>query len=307
MRIVAAIGGNALLRRGQALSANNQRENVRHAAAQLAQLALHHELVLVHGNGPQVGLLALQAAAYTATPPYPLDILGAQTEGMIGYLLEQEIDNRLPPQRCVSTLLTRVQVDAQDSAFQTPSKPIGPVYTQAQAQQLRASNGWAMAADEGGFRRVVPSPEPLRVLNLAPITWLLAHQAVVICGGGGGIPVVATGQGHALAGVEAVIDKDLCAALLATELKADCLLILTDVDAVYQNWGNPGQQALRQTSPEQLGGMQFASGSMAPKVLAACRFAQRSGKSAYIGAMEQAQAILRGEAGTRIAPNLSAG
>jgi carbamate kinase len=302
MRIVAAIGGNALLRRGQVLSAENQRDNVRRAAASIAQLAQAHELVLVHGNGPQVGLLALQAAAYAATvEPYPLDVLGAETEGMIGYMLEQEIDNCLPDARTVATLLTRVQVDATDPAFKAPSKPIGPMYTEPQAQQMTADKGWAMARDETGFRRVVPSPEPLRIVNIEPIAWLLERNAVVICGGGGGIPVVAAGKGHALAGVEAVIDKDLCAALLATELQADALLILTDVDAVYLHWATPQQQALSFATPTMLRRQQFAAGSMAPKVKAACNFVEKSGKSAYIGAMEQVQAILQGSAGTQIA------
>jgi carbamate kinase len=303
MLVVAAIGGNALLRRGQALSAQNQRDNVRRAAASIAQLALTHQLVLVHGNGPQVGLLALQAAAYAAVEPYPLDVLGAETEGMIGYLLEQEIDNCLPDERAVATLLTRVQVDAADPAFQAPSKPIGPMYTEPQAQQIAADKGWAMARDETGFRRVVPSPEPQRIVNLAPIAWLLEHNAVVVCGGGGGIPVVSVGQGHALAGVEAVIDKDLCAAVLALSLKADCLLILTDVDAVYLHWATPQQQALSFATPAMLSGLQFAAGSMAPKIKAACKFVQQSGKPAYIGAMEQVEAILQGSAGTQIAPS----
>jgi carbamate kinase len=301
MRIVVAIGGNALLRRGQALSAQNQRENVRRAAASLAQLALAHQLVLVHGNGPQVGLLALQAAAYTPVEPYPLDVLGAETEGMIGYLLEQEIDNCLPDERSVATLLTRVQVDADDPAFAAPSKPIGPMYTEPQARQMAADKGWAMAPDETGFRRVVPSPEPQRIVSIEPIAWLLERNAVVICGGGGGIPVVAAGEGHALAGIEAVIDKDLCAALLAAELKADTLLILTDVDAVYLHWATPQQQALSFATPAMLRGQQFAAGSMAPKVKAACNFVERSGKLAYIGAMEQVDAILQGSAGTQIA------
>jgi carbamate kinase len=301
MRLVIAIGGNALLRRGQKLSANNQRENVRRAAESIAKIAQGNELILVHGNGPQIGLLALQAAAYIPLEPYPLDVLGAQTEGMIGYWLEQEIDNCLPAARTVATLLTRIEVDANDPAFAAPSKPIGPMYDQAQALRLSTEYGWAVSRDEMGFRRVAPSPEPLRIVNINPIVWLLEHDAVVICGGGGGIPVVAKGAGHALVGVEAVIDKDLCAALLAKELKADCLVILTDVDAVYLNWGTPEQEELSFATPSMLRGVSFAAGSMAPKVKAACQFAQLTHKPAYIGAMEQVEAILNGEAGTRVA------
>jgi carbamate kinase len=303
MRLVIAIGGNALLRRGQKLSATNQRENVRRAAESIAKIAQGNELILVHGNGPQIGLLALQAAAYIPIEPYPLDVLGAQTEGMIGYWLEQEIDNCLPDARTVATLLTRIEVDANDPAFAAPSKPIGPMYDQAQALRLSTEHGWAVSHDEMGFRRVVPSPEPLRIVNINPIVWLLEHDAVVVCGGGGGIPVVAKGAGHALVGVEAVIDKDLCAALLAEELKADCLLILTDVDAVYLNWGTPEQEELSFATPSMLRGVAFAAGSMAPKIKAACQFAQRTGKPAYIGAMEQVGEILEGNAGTQIALN----
>ena len=189
MRIVVALGGNALLRRGQQLSAQNQQDNVQRAAAAIAQVAQGNELVLVHGNGPQVGLLALQAAAYAPSPPFPLDVLGAQTEGMIGYLLEQELDNCLPNERTVATLLTRVEVYAQDPAFSAPTKPIGPMYTQDQAAQLRQERGWAMAPDESGFRRVVASPKPQRIVNIEPIAWLLERGAVVVCSGGGGIPV----------------------------------------------------------------------------------------------------------------------
>ncbi len=229
MKLVIALGGNALLRRDQALSADNQLENIRRAAAQLARVAVTHQLVLTHGNGPQVGLLALQSAAYTAVESYPLDVLGAQTDGMIGYLLEQELANLLPASRTVTTLLTRVEVDADDAAFEHPAKPIGPVYTQAVAEHIAATKHWAMAADGTGFRRVVASPLPLRVLGLDPIRWLLERGALVIAAGGGGIPVARGIDGHSLHGVEAVIDKDLCSGLLAHELEADCLIIATDV------------------------------------------------------------------------------
>ena len=299
MRLVIALGGNALLRRGQPLTADNQLENIRRAAAQLARVAPNHELVLTHGNGPQVGLLALQSAAYTAVEAYPLDVLGAQTDGMIGYLLEQELANLLPA-RTVTTLLTRVEVDPNDLAFAKPTKPIGPVYTQDESKRVAAEKNWVMAPDGNSFRRVVASPQPLRVLGLDPIRWLLEKGALVIAAGGGGIPVVRGADGHSLKGVEAVIDKDLCSGVLAHELKADCLVIATDVAAVFVDWGKPQQRALKNVSPKTLAGMTFPAGSMAPKVDAACRFVEASGKRAVIGSLDQIEAMLSGSAGTQI-------
>ena len=299
MRLVIALGGNALLRRGQPLTANNQLENIRRAAAQLARVAFNNELVLTHGNGPQVGLLALQSAAYTAVESYPLDVLGAQTDGMIGYLLEQELANLLPL-RTVTTLLTRVEVDPKDPAFAKPTKPIGPVYTQDESRRVAAEKHWTMAPDGDSFRRVVASPQPLRVLGLDPIRWLLERGALVIAAGGGGIPVVRGVDGHSLQGVEAVIDKDLCSGVLARELQADCLVIATDVAAVYVDWGKPQQRALGNVSPKTLAGMTFPAGSMGPKIEAACRFVASSGKRAVIGSLDQIEAMLSGAAGTQI-------
>ena len=299
MKLVIALGGNALLRRGQPLTADNQLENIRRAAAQLARVASNNELVLTHGNGPQVGLLALQSAAYTAVEAYPLDVLGAQTDGMIGYLLEQELANVLPA-RTVTTLLTRVEVDPNDPAFAKPTKPIGPVYTQEEATRVAAEKNWVMAPDGNSFRRVVASPQPLRVLGLDPIRWLLARGALVIAAGGGGIPVVRGTDGHSLQGVEAVIDKDLCSGVLAHELKADCLVIATDVEAVFSDWGTPQQRALGSVSLKTLAGMTFPAGSMGPKIDAACRFVKASGKRAVIGSLDQIEAMLAGSAGTQI-------
>ena len=299
MRLVIALGGNALLRRGQPLTADNQLENIRRAAAQLARVAASHELVLTHGNGPQVGLLALQSAAYTAVEGYPLDVLGAQTDGMIGYLLEQELANLLPS-RTVTTLLTRVEVDPKDPAFSKPTKPIGPIYTQDESKRVAAEKHWTMAPDGDNFRRVVPSPQPLRVLGLEPIRWLLEKGALVIAAGGGGIPVVRGIDGNSLQGVEAVIDKDLCSGVLAHELKADCLVIATDVSAVFVDWGKPRQRALSHVSPKTLAGMSFPAGSMGPKIEAACRFVQASDKRAVIGSLDQIEAMLAGNAGTQI-------
>lgn len=300
MKLVVAIGGNALLRRGQALTAENQLDNIRRAAIQLARVAGAHQLVLTHGNGPQVGLLALQSAAYTAVEAYPLDVLGAQTDGMIGYLLEQELANLLPDSRAVTTLLTRVEVDPDDPAFKHPTKPIGPVYTQDEAQRVAEARHWTTAPDGAGFRRVVASPQPLRVLGLDPIRWLLGHGALVIAVGGGGIPVARGPDGHSLHGVDAVIDKDLCSGLLARGLEADCLVIATDVAAVYLDWGLPSQRALRKVSPQALAGYPFPAGSMGPKVKAATDFVLATGKRAVIGSLDQIEKMLAGEAGTEV-------
>ena len=300
MRLVVAIGGNALLRRGQALSAANQLENIRVATTQLARVALAHELVLTHGNGPQVGLLALQSAAYTEVEAYPLDVLGAETDGMIGYLIEQELANALPDSRTVATLLTRVEVDPEDTAFTHPSKPIGPVYNEADAQRLVAARHWAIAADGTGFRRVVASPQPLRVLGLDPIRWLLERGAVVIAAGGGGIPVAKGIEGPQLHGVDAVIDKDLCSGLLARGIEADCLVIVTDVKAVFLDWGTPAQRAVDKVTPEALASHAFAAGSMGPKVAAACEFVRATGKRAVIGSLDEIEAMLAGTAGTQV-------
>ena len=300
MRVVVALGGNALLRRDQPPTADNQLANIRRAAAQLARVAEHHDLVLTHGNGPQVGLLALQAAAYIDVDAYPLDVLGAQTDGMIGYLLEQELANLLPATRAITTLITRVEVDAQDPAFGHPSKPIGPTYTQVESERVAAAKGWNMAADGASFRRVVASPQPLRVLGIQAIRWLLEHGALVIAAGGGGIPVARNGEGNDLHGVEAVIDKDLCSSLLARELHADVLVIATDVPAVYLDWGQPTQRALGKVTPHELSEHDFAVGSMKPKVDAARAFVLATGRRAVIGSLEQIEAMLAGSAGTQV-------
>ncbi len=303
MKLVIALGGNALLRREQAPSAANQLENIRRAAAQIARIAPGNELVLTHGNGPQVGLLALQAAEHIAAQAFPLDVLGAQTDGMIGYLLEQELANLLPVSHTVATLLTRVEVDLRDPAFGHPTKPIGPMYTQAEAQRVAAARQWSTAADGTGFRRVVASPQPLRVLGLEPIRWLLERGALVIAAGGGGIPVARGADGKTLQGVDAVIDKDLCSGLLARDLQADCLVIATDVAAVYLDWGKPGQRALGKVTPHMLAQQSFTAGSMGPKVEAACQFVLATGKRALIGSLDQIEEMLAGNAGTEVSPH----
>ena len=299
MRIVVALGGNALLRRGEAPTGNNQRRNVRVAAEALAPLVRDHQLVITHGNGPQVGLLALQSAARPADEALPLDVLDAETEGMIGYLIEQELSGLLPPDRLCATLLTQIEVDADDPAFRDPSKPIGPIYGEQEARRIARERGWSVARDGEHFRRVVASPRPRRILELGVINQLVDRGVVVICAGGGGIPVVRRADGS-LIGVEAVIDKDAASSLLATALEADALLMLTDVDAVYLDWGLAHARPLHDVNVAELRRHRFAAGSMGPKVEAACDFVEAGGGLAGIGALADAQAILDGLAGTRV-------
>lgn len=300
MRIVVALGGNALLRRGEPLTAAVQRTNVRIAALALADLARDHEIIVAHGNGPQVGLLALQGASYDPQKPWPLDVLGAETDGMIGYLIEQELMNALPKGSHCATLLSRVEVDPKDPAFGTPSKPIGPVYTDTEAAQAASDHGWQMVQEaNGGMRRIVPSPMPLRIIGLDAIKVLLDAKHIVICAGGGGIPVIRNASGD-MEGVEAVIDKDRTSALLALGLSADALLLLTDVPAVYRDFGAPTQSAISTTTPAKLSNLDLPPGSMGPKVAAAVAFATASGKLAGIGQLTDARAILEGRAGTRV-------
>jgi carbamate kinase len=301
MLIVVALGGNALLRRGEPMTADNQRRNVRIAAKALAPVAEHHKLVIGHGNGPQVGLLALQGAAYTKVETYPLDVLGAETEGMIGYMIEQELGNLLPFERPFATLLTMVEVDPDDPAFKSPTKFIGPIYTKDEAAALAADKSWIFKPDGNAWRRVVPSPEPKRIFELRPIKWLLERNAIVIAAGGGGIPTMySRGNGHQLGGVECVIDKDFATELLARDLDADLFVMLTDADAVCTDWGTPSQKSIRRASPAAISAISFAAGSMGPKVQAACRFAAATGKRAAIGALPDLSRIIAGEAGTTI-------
>jgi carbamate kinase len=300
VRLVVALGGNALLKRGQPLTPENQLGNIRLAATQLARIAEGNQLVVTHGNGPQVGLLALQSAAYDAADAFPLDVLGAQTDGMIGYLLEQELSNRLPASRVVATLLTRVEVDPRDPAFQHPSKPIGPIYTEQQASDIEQARHWTVGRDGSSMRRLVASPQPKRVLGLESIRLLLEHGALVVAAGGGGIPVALDVDGHSLRGVDAVIDKDLCSGLLARQLEADCLIIATDVESVFLDWGLPQQRALKRVTPRSLASHVFPHGSMGPKVQAACDFVLATGRRAVIGSLAQIDDMLAGAAGTQV-------
>jgi carbamate kinase len=302
MRLVVALGGNALLRRGQQMSVANQRENVRTACDRLAPLALEHELVISHGNGPQIGLLALEEAAYEETPDAPLDVLGAETQGMIGYLVEQEMGNRLPFDKPLASLLTMIEVDPADPAFADPTKPIGPLYTAADADRLAREQGWAFKADGDSMRRVVPSPAPKRIFEHRPIRWLLDQGCVVICAGGGGIPTAYVSD-RQLEGVEAVIDKDHASGLLARDIDADLLIMATDAPAAFVNFGIPGQKAIVRANPDALLDQhrsEFAAGSMLPKIIAACDFARATGKDAVIGALADIGGMVTGGAGTRV-------
>jgi carbamate kinase len=302
VRVVVALGGNALLQRGQELNAENQRRNIRLAAAELAAVHEKHELIIAHGNGPQVGLLALMDAAYSPAHPFPLDILGAETVGMIGYMIEQELGNVIPTDDHIVTILTQTLVDPGDPAFQNPTKPVGPVYHQREAERLCADKGWSVAADGDFYRRVVPSPEPLGIIEIEAIRILVEHNIVVICAGGGGIPV-AYDENLKLHGVEAVIDKDLASGLLARDLNADLFIMLTDVPFVYDAFGTPRQRAIRSAHPHGLEVLDFASGSMGPKIRAACRFVRATGRSCSIGQLSDLSNIVQGDAGTVIGTN----
>jgi carbamate kinase len=304
MRVVVALGGNALLRRGEPMTTEAQRLNVRRACRALAPAALDHELVVSHGNGPQVGLLALQGHAYRPDEASPLDVLGAATEGMIGYLIEQELGNLLPFDTALATILTMTEVDPEDPAFGNPTKPIGPIYTREEADRLAAEQGWVMKPDGPHYRRVVASPEPRRIFELRPIKWLVDRGCVVICAGGGGIPTMyAPDPEHWLVGVEAVIDKDRATALLARELDADLLVLATDVDGVYVGWGSPDRRRIDSATPRTLADLDLAVGSMGPKVEAAVDFVEATGRRAVIGALDDLPAILESRGGTVIGPD----
>jgi len=306
MRIVVALGGNALLRRGEPLTAEVQRQNVRIAAQALAPLAAANQLVISHGNGPQVGLLALQAAAYQPDEAFPLDVLGAETEGMIGYLIEQELGNLLPFEVPFATLLTMVEVDPKDPGFQNPTKFVGPVYEKAAADRIAAQKSWIFKQDGARWRRVVASPQPKRIFEIRPIKWLLERGTVVICAGGGGIPTLyEPGADRKLIGVEAVVDKDACSELLAREVAADLFVMATDAEAVFLDWGTPKQRGIHRAHPDAIGEHSFPAGSMGPKVEAACHFARVTGRCAAIGALADIEAIVRGERGTLIDPGFA--
>ncbi|HUA78031.1 MAG TPA: carbamate kinase [Acetobacteraceae bacterium] len=299
MRIVVALGGNALLRRGEPMTAEAQRANVRIAAEALAAIYPGNELVVTHGNGPQVGLLALQGQAYNPEEASPLDVLGAETEGGIGYMIEQEMGNLVPFEVPFATILTMVEVDPDDPAFRNPTKFIGPVYAREVAERIRAEKGWVFKADGDQWRRVVPSPLPKRIFEIRPIRWLLEKGTIVIAAGGGGIPTVYE-AGRKLRGVEAVIDKDFCSELLARELAADLFVMATDAAAVFLDWGKPTARAIRSATPDAIEAHSFPAGSMGPKVRAAANFARATGRNAAIGSLKDLAAIIEGAAGTTV-------
>ena len=302
MRIVVALGGNALLQRGQKPDAETQQANVRRAVEALAPLAATHELVVTHGNGPQVGVLALQSASDpNLTTPYPFDVLGAQTQGMIGYWLLQAMQNNLPG-RQVASIINQTLVASNDPAFSEPTKFVGEVYPEEEARRLAAQRDWVVKQDGEGWRRVVGSPRPQRVVETRLIRLLLESGAVVVCAGGGGVPVVRDEHGD-LSGVEAVVDKDLTSSVLAEALDADMLMVLTDVRHVMRNFGKPDQSPVTRETPSGLRALEFPAGSMGPKVDAVCRFVELTGGVAAIGRLEDAEAILSGEAGTIVTPN----
>jgi carbamate kinase len=295
-KLVIALGGNALLQRGEILSAENQQKSIQLFSQMVAQLARDYQLVIVHGNGPQVGLLALQNAAYQDAPAWPLDILVAESQGMIGFAIAQELTaySSAP----VTTLMTRVEVDPNDPAFASPGKYIGPVYPPEQQTELQARYGWQMKPDGRYIRRVVASPAPLKIIDSEAIRTLMDDGHLVICCGGGGIPVVEKEGGYQ--GIEAVIDKDLTAAVLAQAISADHLLILTDADAVYENWGTPQARALRHVTPGELAPFAAPDGAMGPKAAAVIQFVKQTGNAAFIGALKDAPQILAGKKGTCI-------
>lgn len=299
MRVVVSLGGNALLRRGEATTVHNQQVAIAAAAAQLGPLASGVELVVTHGNGPQVGLLALQAAAYDDAAAYPFDVMDAQTEGMIGYLLERELRNQLSDGRSVVSVLTMVEVSADDPAFGRPTKFVGPVYAESEAQVLAARHGWTVAPDGDRWRRVVASPAPRAVVELGPIEQLLRAGCVVVCAGGGGIPVRRVPGSGRLEGVEAVVDKDRTSALLAAGLSAQLLVIATDVDAVYRGWGTADASRIYLVHPDDVDPAAFPSGSMGPKLEAAATFA-RTGGDAVIGSIDDLRRLVEGGSGTRV-------
>mgnify|MGYP001110746372 CR=1 FL=1 len=306
MRVVVALGGNALLKRGEPMTADVQRANIRVAAQAMAPVAKEHQLVISHGNGPQVGLLALQGAAYKPNEAYPLDVLGAETEGMIGYMIEQELGNLLPFEVPFATLLTMVEVDGKDPAFQDPTKFVGPVYDKAEADRIAAEKGWVFKQDGAKWRRVVPSPLPKRIFEIRPIRWLLEQGTIVICAGGGGIPTMyKPGADRTLVGVEAVIDKDLCSELLARDLDADLLIMATDAAAVFVGFGTPDAKAIHKANPAEMAKHTFPAGSMGPKVDAACHFATTTGRTAAIGALADIPAIVAGRKGTLISKDFA--
>jgi carbamate kinase len=306
-RVVVALGGNALIHRGEQGSTEVQRRNLADAARALAELdRLGHELILTHGNGPQVGFLAIEAdAARDVVPPPPLDVLVAESQGQIGYLLAEALDQRLAAegiQRPVAVVMTRTIVNRRDPAFRRPTKPVGPVYDEGTARTLAEERGWTIAPDGAGWRRVVPSPAPSDIVEIESIRTLADAGILVIASGGGGIPV--SRECLATSGIEAVVDKDRAAVVLAERVMADALLLLTDVPAVFDRWGTPDARPVSNLTLDEAAARiadgRFPPGSMGPKVAAAAEFTRATGGYAAIGSLGEAAAVLAGRAGTAI-------
>ncbi len=307
MLVVMALGGNAILQRGQPLEAHIQRENIRTAAKSIAEVAKDHQVVLTHGNGPQVGLLALMNEAYEAVANYPLDVLGAQTQGMIGFMFEQELRNYMPGRK-VCTVSTQTIVDPDDPAFENPDKFVGPVYTYEEAQVIQEANpSWTLKQDGNYYRRVVPSPQPMEILELPSLRHIVSSGDItVICGGGGGIPVRRDAD-NMLHGVEAVVDKDRASRTLAEGLEADALILLTDVPAVETDFGKPDSKKIKECTPDEFEKFPFAAGSMGPKVESVCHFVRAGGKFGAIGSLDKAAEILLGHSGTFVKVDVPGG
>lgn len=301
MRVVVALGGNAISRRGEEMTVENQRNNLRDACLSLAEAANHHELVITHGNGPQVGLQALRDASFSGTPSYPLDVLGAETQGMIGYFIEIELRNAMSRPHKLTTIITLVVVDPNDPAFTAPTKFVGPVYAQAEADELAAERGWHFAMDGDAPRRVVPSPVPQRLVQVDSVLKLLDAGHIVVSAGGGGVPVTMDAAGK-VSGVECVVDKDASSGVLAESIDADVYVMATDADAVFVDWGTPQARALTRVTPDELRGYEFPPGSMGPKVDAAIRFVEATGNTAVIGRLSDLDRLLAGTAGTTVIP-----
>jgi carbamate kinase len=300
VRIVVALGGDAVRRMAEPMTVEGQRAAVAAACAPLAPVAEVHELVIAHGRGPQADLLSLPAFPYEAGSAQPFEAVRARSEGTISYLLEQELGNLLSAEAPLATVLTMIEVDPDDAAFATPTAVVGPAYTAGPAHRMAEQRGWVFQQDGSSWRRVVPSPQPRRIVEIRPVEWLLARGCVVICSGGGGIPTMYARGTHTLVAVEAVIDVDRASAVLAQDLGADLLVIAGDMDAVYLSWGTPGQRAIVRAHPDALDLELFPARSVAQKVRAAASFARASGRPAVIGSLEQLPAMLAGGGGTRI-------
>tara|TARA_Y100001960_G_C14784189_1_gene890250 strand:- start:35237 stop:36163 length:927 start_codon:yes stop_codon:yes gene_type:complete len=297
MNILIALGGNALLQRGEPLEAETQRINIKKVAEVVNKISEEHNVIITHGNGPQVGLLALQNLNYKETKPYPLDVLGAESSGMIGYMLIQELSNELGIyDQSVVNVITRTLVDKNDPAFNNPTKFIGPVYNKQESEEMKSKYGWEIKADGEYYRRVVPSPKPKKIIETNVIKELLEKKHIVVCGGGGGVPTIIENEKYK--GVEAVIDKDLTSSLLAQELGVDAFIILTDVSCVYENYKQEDQKMIKHFPIFEFDENSYPDGSMLPKIKAAVDFSINNEGFSSIGKLEELEDIINKKSGT---------